>query len=1336
VVVGSIGVVRLTEPGADDFHKYVGSTWAIKIIAAAYIRYYGYEGGPTVQLTINEDDTFSVPDQNNNSFFGVPIGRPALAQYAGVYATQTQGLGDFFSPLIINQDGTVSIGPSSQRRRTNARYESAGASVSIDLTDFRDKRFTATFSLHGTGQSINFSGTLKPRPQDASVTFTGSKIENPTEAFHEFVLTDEFPLYYDGAHGRPLSFLGPGALACTTSTSTNALSFFRLVPVDFQDSSKGYRIWCNGFYVSNADTSWLGDRCISGTTNTSSAISFKPTFPSSMLVQFNASGYVSPWTRDPPLTAPLLATERIGSARTLIVNDHSASWFTTLRKPTAYTSRSISGTKNLHSKWHYFFLLVDFPLHLDGSSYLKTTSDNFMVPGGDGSALFRLVPLDVNAYQRGYHVSCNGQYVSGTGTLQGRRCIKLSSDVQAADVFMLKIVTNTSFIIQNTITLQALSQPVDQNSQSLPSLDYVLPGESGTYSGALQVFTPPNWSLRLMQMAYLTTTGDFCLQWPSNNKYIYTTSTGSVSLSVANEIQNQLSAVVALSSQSLSSRHSGYILSIGGTKYVKFAGNNASVSLVDDIAQATPLCITRQGSSSFSLWHCMSNDVLTSPDGTSVVFTEMDDSQAVSPAWTVSKPFEHTHLASLRLAADSSANSEVSSSLDDTVHLKQIVDDIRKQQYGKKGCTWNVSIDNVLASDWWIGTPPRPFISYADFPMRIVDDQATNDFKLKVKGPNDVVDPKHPAVAINSSVTASGTTPLVLYAGHSYRLYEAMYKIITSAEKFVDIATLLDPPSGEFLAAMRNAITFLSNKSQARDVAIRLLFGAPPDYNGPSAESTLHDLVRDVTSSSSKMKVYLGYTNLFTVAWNHSKIVAADGKMALVGGHNWWDRDYLDDNPVMDVSMVLSGLAATDAHQFADCQWHSMLNVSWAPDRQVAMSTYDPTYDPKIEFTNLIKSSTMPDKTTASGFDAFPPDRAFGKAVGEQRHHPARSTGTGIPVLSVARDMSTPPGQAPSDQAIVSLITSATTSVHISAQMLKNEYRIPIIGFRVPDGRPDWDDDFLKAVAAAIVKNVSVKIYMSNTQKGGYEGTPPAEVIEQIQKRIEGKSTQEITALIAANLKVRSFPPASTWNPDFTAGVKNHAKLIVVDSRAVSIGSQNYYPSSRAYLAEFTYIFEDASKASQVITDYFIPLESWCVSPPAAPALVSIPTYKITMTRLQCMEAADEDIWPSIHPTGPNQVYLSKDSDGKIWPSDSYQTTVTGGREDINISFTVKSSSVNITVWEWDWFRDDRLADFYFDPKYFAEHVKAGQVFADTDYGHRHGRESGMWAIEYNVQLV
>jgi hypothetical protein len=56
-------------------------------------------------------------------------------------------------------------------------------------------------------------------------------------------------------------------------------------------------------------------------------------------------------------------------------------------------------------------------------------------------------------------------------------------------------------------------------------------------------------------------------------------------------------------------------------------------------------------------------------------------------------------------------------------------------------------------------------------------------------------------------------------------------------------------------------------------------------------------------------------------SWNHAKIVAADGKRAVVGGHNQWDGPHLGPNPVHDVSGLFEGPAAASAHAFCSAMW-------------------------------------------------------------------------------------------------------------------------------------------------------------------------------------------------------------------------------------------------------------------------------------------------------------------------------------------------------------------------------------------------------------------------------
>ena len=54
------------------------------------------------------------------------------------------------------------------------------------------------------------------------------------------------------------------------------------------------------------------------------------------------------------------------------------------------------------------------------------------------------------------------------------------------------------------------------------------------------------------------------------------------------------------------------------------------------------------------------------------------------------------------------------------------------------------------------------------------------------------------------------------------------------------------------------------------------------------------------------------------LTWNHSKIVAVDGRFLHYGGHNLYDNNYIRRNPVTDISNEVEGPVAHSAHLFAD----------------------------------------------------------------------------------------------------------------------------------------------------------------------------------------------------------------------------------------------------------------------------------------------------------------------------------------------------------------------------------------------------------------------------------
>merc|ERR1719478_613296 len=92
------------------------------------------------------------------------------------------------------------------------------------------------------------------------------------------------------------------------------------------------------------------------------------------------------------------------------------------------------------------------------------------------------------------------------------------------------------------------------------------------------------------------------------------------------------------------------------------------------------------------------------------------------------------------------------------------------------------------------------------------------------------------------------------------------------------------------------------------------IIGMPVD-----CDALVRTLTKDLPKESS-IRLWVGAWRK-GVSWNHSKIIAVDGKHLWQGGHNLWSEHYLMFNPVHDLSMVAEGPVAMDAHRFADELW-------------------------------------------------------------------------------------------------------------------------------------------------------------------------------------------------------------------------------------------------------------------------------------------------------------------------------------------------------------------------------------------------------------------------------
>ncbi|MBL8674731.1 MAG: hypothetical protein JNL07_07585, partial [Rhodospirillales bacterium] len=260
--------------------------------------------------------------------------------------------------------------------------------------------------------------------------------------------------------------------------------------------------------------------------------------------------------------------------------------------------------------------------------------------------------------------------------------------------------------------------------------------------------------------------------------------------------------------------------------------------------------------------------------------------------------------------------------------LDQLMAELAKTDPDKRyrGVTYALTRTNALDRDWVVQTPDRWNRSAADLPV----------FPLRCEGC--VADIALPACRSDADCGGGATCrPLAavgpgradrrVCVGHSDAVIDRLYKLVVQARSVVDITALQPPPDGRFLAALRNGLTTLARGG--RPVTVRVLVGQYPLEGGTNATALATELVRDaravpgsrLTVHVAAMRSCTGGGECASFSWNHSKIVAVDGRAALVGGHNLWSRDYLIETPVHDLSMELRGPAAADASRFADALW-------------------------------------------------------------------------------------------------------------------------------------------------------------------------------------------------------------------------------------------------------------------------------------------------------------------------------------------------------------------------------------------------------------------------------
>lgn len=143
--------------------------------------------------------------------------------------------------------------------------------------------------------------------------------------------------------------------------------------------------------------------------------------------------------------------------------------------------------------------------------------------------------------------------------------------------------------------------------------------------------------------------------------------------------------------------------------------------------------------------------------------------------------------------------------------------------------------------------------------------------------------------------------------------------MLSGAGHTIDIVSL-DAPKDQFLTAITDGLK--AHAERDTPLLVRLLFGFVPVEGAVEKFVKALAALRKAHLPSKNITMLVGqYYTKQEMWWNHAKIVAVDGKVAIAGGHNLWSDSYGGYPPVHDISLQVAGPAAADAHGFAEFIW-------------------------------------------------------------------------------------------------------------------------------------------------------------------------------------------------------------------------------------------------------------------------------------------------------------------------------------------------------------------------------------------------------------------------------
>lgn len=375
-------------------------------------------------------------------------------------------------------------------------------------------------------------------------------------------------------------------------------------------------------------------------------------------------------------------------------------------------------------------------------------------------------------------------------------------------------------------------------------------------------------------------------------------------------------------------------------------------------------------------------------------------------------------------------------------------------------------------------------------------------------------------------------------------------ELIAGAEKFVDITSLYPYPDGQFKEAIKEGLIDLAHSGRA--VKVRILVGWYPGPTQVDQTEYLTDLIEPLKSiSKGNLEIYVAAQRTDPLSWNHAKMVAVDGRAAILGGENLWDGDYLESEPVHDLNIKLQGSTVFHMHRFADTIWHSVCGY------------WEPSWKP----VNWNSGSTQITKG----------------CLDTSLSNPDIGAGT-LSVLGAGRYAGLVDDENPADYAMLLALQASESVIRIAQQDLEFYSCY-------------WEPG-IRAIAKALVKNQDVYIVLSNdygksgsgnSYSTGYVADTADKIREYVSEEPDAPKDKELINLLCSKLHISTlrFGASDKWTNPHGYEFANHSKFIMVDDKIFYVGSENLYPSN---LIEYGVFVSDSNAVQQMRELYWDPL--------------------------------------------------------------------------------------------------------------------------------------------------